>query len=72
MKFHHAKHLLRKALKEQKTIQVEKLKEILQSMHFSIDTLDYEMKIVKTKDGKPTVIEYGGQRFVKDFGKRGK
>lgn len=67
MKFNRAKYLLRKALKSQKSIQIDKLIEILNSLNISLDSLENEVKVIKKKNDIPTVIEFNGQRYIRDM-----
>ena len=62
MDYNQAQQLLNHALQSQETIQIEKLKIIL-------EVLDREktVEILKSKNGVPSVIHYQGNRYIRDM-----
>jgi hypothetical protein len=78
MKLDQAKSQLRYALRNQKTISIPKLQEILQSMNFSFEDnkskeVKYlrgeikklnQLKVLRVKKGVPTKIKYDGNVYA--------
>lgn len=70
MKFYEAQTELRRILKDQTTVYVPKLRRLLQSLNISVSEekptglVDQTaVEVLKTKNGRPTVIEWQGQTY---------
>ena len=61
MEYIQAKRLLEQALENQKTIQIEKLKSILDVLE-----RNRNVDILKRKNGVPSVISFQGNRYIRD------